>query len=174
MEALVYKSTGSWYSVKAVDGRFYNARIKGIFKIEGIISTNPVAVGDRVEAEMENEVDATVTITGISDRRNYIARSSPHQGKDRHIIASNLDQVLLFATLRDPKTSQGFIDRFLVAAEAYHVDPVIVFNKADIYRKKELELLKREKIYNDIGYKVILLSVQTGAGLDQVKKSAPG
>jgi len=171
MEALVYKSTGSWYSVKAVDGRFYNARIKGIFKIEGITSTNPVAVGDRVEAEMENEVDATVTITGISDRRNYIARSSPHQGKDRHIIASNLDQVLLFATLRDPKTSQGFIDRFLVAAEAYHVDPVIVFNKADIYRKKGLELFKeREKIYNDIGYKVILLSVQTGAGLDQVKK----
>lgn len=170
MKALVYKSTGSWYSVKAADDQFYNARIKGIFKIEGITSTNPVAVGDEVEIEIEDEADSIATINDIYDRKNYIARSSPHHGRDRHIIASNLDQVLLFATLKDPKTSQGFIDRFLVAAEAYHVDAVIVFNKADIYRKKEMQIFEeREKIYSTIGYKVILLSLETGDGLELVK-----
>lgn len=170
MKALVYKSTGSWYSVKAEDGQFYNARIKGIFKIDGITSTNPVAVGDEVEIEIEDEANFVATINDIKDRKNYIARSSPHHGRDRHIIASNLDQALLFATLKDPKTSQGFIDRFLVAAEAYHVPAIIVFNKADIYRKKEMELFEeRERTYNDVGYKVILLSLETGAGLELVK-----
>src|SRR6187455_1382987 len=104
MKGLVYKSTGSWYSIKGDDNKFYNARIKGVFKIDGITSTNPVAVGDEVELAMEEE--NVGTITNIFERRNYIARSSPHQGKERHIIASNLDQLLLFATLKDPKTSQ--------------------------------------------------------------------
>lgn len=167
MKVLVYKSTGSWYSVKTEDGKFYNARIKGIFKIDGITSTNPVAVGDEVEITAEEE--NVGTITEISERKNYIARSSPHHGRERHIIASNLDQLLLFATLKDPKTSQGFIDRVLIAAEAYHVPPVIVFNKADIYRKKEMEIFEERKdMYTAIGYKVFLMSLEKKTGLTDV------
>jgi ribosome biogenesis GTPase len=135
MEALIYKSTGSWYIAKSEEGKTYNARIKGVFKIDGITSTNPIAVGDVVEMELENETENTATITKILPRKNYIARSSPHHKMHHHIVASNLDQTLLFATLKDPKTSQGFIDRFLVSSEAYHVPAIIVFNKADLYRK---------------------------------------
>ena len=116
MKAVVYKSTGSWYVVKTESGQILNARIKGIFKIDGITSTNPVAVGDEVEIEMENELEQTAMITNIHERKNYIARATPHHNRERHIVASNLDQLLLFATLKDPKTSQGFIDRFLIAA----------------------------------------------------------
>ena len=139
MKALVYKSTGSWYIVKTNDGKQFNARIKGVLKIGGITSTNPIAVGDEVEMEMENELESTTTINKIYDRRNYVARRSPHNKHQHHIVASNLNQSLLFATLRDPKTSTGFIDRFLVACEMYHLPAIIVFNKADIYRKKEMD-----------------------------------
>jgi len=125
MKALVYKSTGSWYAIKTNEGKMLNARIKGIFKIDEITSTNPLAVGDWVEIELENE--HTAIITEIYERKNYIARASPHHKMHQHIVAANLDQVLIFATLKEPKTSQGFIDRFLVAAEAYHVPPLIVF-----------------------------------------------
>ncbi|MBS1655866.1 MAG: GTPase RsgA, partial [Bacteroidetes bacterium] len=126
MKALVYKSTGSWYQVKDQAGKAYNARIKGIFKIDDITSTNPVAVGDEVEIEMENEIESSVVITKICDRKNYINRQSPRVKHQHHIIAANLDQSVLIATLKDPKTSQGFIDRFLVASEAYHVPPLII------------------------------------------------
>ena len=112
MKALVYKSTGSWYVVKTTEGKTYNARIKGIFKIDGITSTNPIAVGDEVEMVLENEVEDTTTITEIFPRKNYVARTSPSNKNKHHIIASNLDQALLFATLKDPKTSTGFIDLF--------------------------------------------------------------
>lgn len=170
MKALVYKSTGSWYVVKTEENKALNARIKGIFKIDGITSTNPIAVGDEVEIEMENEAEQTVLITEIHQRRNYIARATPHQNKERHIVASNLDQLLLFATLKEPRTSQGFIDRFLVAAEAYHVPPIIVFNKADIYRKKEMQLFEeRKKMYTAIGYNVLLTSVEKNEGIDELK-----
>lgn len=172
MKALVYKSTGSWYIIKTEAGKMLNARIKGIFKIDGITSTNPIAVGDEVEAEAEPGEEFTATITEIYPRKNYIARSTPHQDKERHIVATNLDQLLLFATLKDPKTSQGFIDRFLVAAEAYHVSPLIVFNKADIYRKKEMELYEeRKEMYNSIGYTVLLISVEKNEGVELVKKA---
>ena len=114
MKVLIYKSTGSWYVVKDDEHNIYNARIKGVMKIEGITSTNPIAVGDHVEAEMENEGEHTLTISSIGQRKNYIARVSPHNKNQHHIIASNLDQCMLFATLKDPKTSQGFIDRFLL------------------------------------------------------------
>ena len=137
MKALVYKSTGSWYVVKTSDGKQYNARIKGVLKIEGITSTNPIAVGDDVEMEMENELESTTTITKILNRQNYVARQSPHNKHQHHIIASNLDQSLLFATLKSPKTSTGFIDRFLIACEMYHLPAIIVFNKADLYKEKE-------------------------------------
>src|SRR3989337_4340914 len=139
MRGIVYKSTGSWYIIKDEDGKTFNARIKGIFKIDGITSTNPLAVGDEVEMEMENEIENTATITEIHERRNYITRQSPAHKKHHHIVAANIDQSLLFATLKDPKTSQGFIDRFLVTSEAYHVPAIVLFNKADIYRKKETD-----------------------------------
>jgi ribosome biogenesis GTPase len=171
MEALVYKSTGSWYSAKAVDGTFFNARIKGVLKIDGITSTNPVAVGDIVEIERENELDNNGMITRIIDRKNYIARSSPHNRHQHHIVASNLDQTLLFATLKDPRTSQGFIDRFLVSSEAYHIPAIIVFNKADVYRKKELEKFAEvEEIYESCGYTVLLASMANDEGVEEIKE----
>lgn len=170
LQALVYKSTGSWYITKTADGKTYNARIKGVLKISGVTSTNPIAVGDVVEMELENELESTATITNIVDRKNYIARVSPHNKNQHHIVASNLDQSLLFATLRDPKTSQGFIDRFLVSCEAYHVPAVIVFNKADLYKDKEMSRFEELKdTYEAIGYKVVLASVQNGQGVEEIR-----
>jgi ribosome biogenesis GTPase len=170
MKALVYKSTGSWYVVKTADGKQYNARIKGVLKIDGITSTNPIAVGDDVEMEMENELESTTTITEIYPRQNYVGRQSPHNKHKHHIIASNLDQSLLFATLKDPKTSTGFIDRFLIACEMYHLSAIIVFNKADLYKKKEQEKFEEIKaVYEAIGYKVILASIQNNTGVDEIK-----
>ncbi len=136
MQATVYRSTGSWYIVKNSKGEFLNARLKGKLKIGGITSTNPVAVGDTVEIDFEDDKDSLV-ISKIYERRNYINRVSPHNKNLHHIIAANIDQSLLFATLKDPKTSFGFIDRFLVISEAYHLPAIIVFNKADLFKKKE-------------------------------------
>ena len=170
MNALVYKSTGSWYVVKDGDGAFYNARIKGKFKIDDITSTNPVAVGDEVEVDKEDIQEASVVISTIHPRRNYITRQSPHNKHQHHIIASNLDQSILFATLKDPKTSQGFIDRFLVACEAYHVPALIVFNKSDLYKKKELEKLDElTSTYEKNGYKVLSMSLEKNEGVNEVK-----
>src|SRR5450755_264885 len=171
MNAIVYKSTGSWYIVKTSTGKFYNARIKGKFKIDSITSTNPVAVGDKVDVDKEDVEEESVVITNIYPRRNYITRQSPHNKHQHHIIASNLDQSLLFATLRDPKTSQGFIDRFLVASEAYHVPAIIVFNKSDLYKKKEQEKLEELKsIYEANGYKVLSMSLEKNTGVEEVKE----
>ncbi|MBS1620107.1 MAG: ribosome small subunit-dependent GTPase A [Bacteroidetes bacterium] len=170
MRAVVYKSTGSWYVVKDEKGMFHNARMKGIFKIDEITSTNPVAVGDEVEIEPENESEETAIITAILERRNYINRQSPRLKHQHHIIAANIDQSLLIATMREPKTSQGFIDRFLVASEMYHVTPVIVFNKSDLYREKELEKFEEWKLmYETAGYTVILSSLKQQAGLTAIK-----
>lgn len=171
MKALIYKSTGSWYFAKNQEGRQFNARIKGVLKISGLTSTNPVAVGDVVDMELENELENTATITEIYDRKNYIARVSPHNKNQHHIVASNLDQSLLFATIKDPKTSQGFIDRFLVSCESYHLPAVIVFNKADVYRKKELEKFAQLKsMYENAGYKVLLASIVNHQGVEEVKE----
>ena len=170
-KALIYKSTGSWYHVKDEHGISHNARIKGIFKIDDITSTNPVAVGDEVEIESENELEQTVIINKILPRRNYINRQSPRFKHQHHIIAANLDQSLLVATLKEPRTSQGFIDRFLVASEMYHVTPLLVFNKSDIYRKKEVEKFEAWKgIYEKIGYRVFLISAVNGTGIDELKE----
>ena len=171
MKATVYKSTGSWYVVKSEEGQTFNARIKGKFKIDDITSTNPIAVGDHVEIEMENEGEGSVVINKIIDRKNYITRQSPHNKHQHHIIASNLDQSLLFATLREPRTSQGFIDRFLVTCEAYHIPAIIVFNKADLHRKKEEEKLAELKnIYEAIGYGVMAMSIEKNIGVEEVKR----
>jgi ribosome biogenesis GTPase / thiamine phosphate phosphatase len=170
MKATVYKSTGSWYVTKTADGKTFNARMKGVFKLDGITSTNPIAVGDHVQLEMENELEHSVTITEILPRRNYINRRSPHNKHQHHIVASNLDQSILFATLRDPKTSQGFIDRFLVTCEAYHVPAIIIFNKADIYRKKEMDRFEElQTMYEGVGYKVILMSNADKTGIDKAR-----
>jgi len=176
MKALVYKSTGSWYITKTADGHIFNARIKGIFKIdEDITSTNPIAVGDEVEMELENKLENTTTITRIYERRNYINRQSPSHKMQHHIVASNLSQSLLFATLKEPRTSQGFIDRFLITSEAYHVPAIIVFNKTDVYKKKEQEKLQAlMSMYEDIGYKVVAMSVKENTGVEEVKQLLKG
>ena len=171
MKGLVYKSTGSWYIVKDDTGRFWNARMKGIFKMDEITSTNPVSVGDEVAIELESETENTVQIVKIYDRRNYINRQSPRMKFQHHIVAANIDQSLLLATIREPRTSQGFIDRFLVASEMYHVPAIIVFNKADLHKKKDDE--KYEEIrdmYEAIGYHVFLMSIKDMTGIDEVKK----
>jgi len=170
VKSQIYKSTGSWYIAKGADGRLYNARAKGIFKIDGITSTNPIAVGDFVEIAVEDIAEESAIIEEIYERNNYVARVSPHNKHLHHIIASNLDQSILFATLKEPKTSQGFIDRFLVSCESHHIPAIIIFNKADLYGKKELEKFEQlNDIYTKIGYKVILTSVETKKGLDQVQ-----
>jgi ribosome biogenesis GTPase len=171
MKVTVYKSTGSWYVVQNDAGEVFNARIKGKFKIDNITSTNPIAVGDIVTTEMENELEGSLTITGIDQRRNYITRSSPHNRNQHHIVASNLDQSLLFATLREPKTSLGFIDRFLITGEAYHVPSIIVFNKSDLYKQKENDRFAEVKeLYEAIGYKVQSMSIEKNEGVEQVKQ----
>lgn len=174
MQALVYKSTGSWYQVKDKDGKVYNARIKGKFKIDGITSTNPIAVGDLVEIENEDDEESTI-ITEIYERRNYINRVSPHNKNQHHIVAANLDQSLLFATIKEPRTSLGFIDRFLVISEAYAVPAIIVFNKADLYKQKEDDkFLLVKEIYEPIGYKVVKMSVEENTGVDEVASLLAG
>ena len=169
MRATVYKSTGSWYIVKDAEAKFWNARMKGVMKLDDITSTNPVAVGDEVEVEIENETDRTAIINEIIDRHNYINRQSPRHKYQHHIVASNLDQSMLVATLREPKTSQGFIDRFLVASEMFHVPPFIVFNKSDLYREKEMEKYAEWKaMYETVGYKVFLISTEKKEGVEEV------
>lgn len=170
MRALVYKSTGSWYITKTDDGSTFNARMKGIFKIDEITSTNPVAVGDEVEIVPEQDADRTAMITEILPRRNYITRQAPSHRMHHHIVAANLDQSIMFATLKEPRTSQGFIDRFLVTCEAYHVPAIIIFNKLDIYRKKEMDKLEMlTEVYTKIGYRVIGISVLENTGLEELK-----
>lgn len=169
MKATVYKSTGSWYIVKDESGRIFNARMKGVMKLDDITSTNPVAVGDIVEMEIETEESSTAIIDEIHTRHNYINRQSPRHKHQQHIVASNLDQSLLVATLKEPKTSQGFIDRFLVASEMYHVPALVVFNKADLYKSKELERYEALKdMYEAIGYKVFLISAAKKEGVGEV------
>lgn len=170
MQALVYKSTGSWYQVKNEAGDSFNARVKGKFKIDGITSTNPIAVGDVVDIDKE-EGEESIVITNIHDRKNYITRQSPHNKHLHHIVAANLDQSILLATLKDPKTSTGFMDRFLVASEAYHVPAIIVFNKSDLYKSKEKERFEQIKsIYEKIGYPVYSMSISEDTGVNEVKE----
>jgi len=146
--------------------------MKGVFKIDEITSTNPISVGDNVEIEKENESETehTALITKIHDRLNYINRQSPRAKHQHHIIAANIDLSMLLATLKEPRTSQGFIDRFLVASEMYHVPSIIVFNKADLYKRKEDEKFGQLKeMYEQIGYKVFLISIKDNLGIDDLK-----
>ena len=167
MKARIYKSTGSWYSVKLENGQFSQARIKGVIRLDAITSTNPIAVGDWVDCAMEEDIEQAVMIYNIIERDNYVARQSPHNKRQQHIIASNMDQSILLATLKSPKTSQGFIDRFLVSCEAFHIPAIIVFNKADIYGPEELErYAELEEMYQAVGYQVLLISIEQKMGLE--------
>ncbi|MFL5808151.1 MAG: ribosome small subunit-dependent GTPase A [Flavisolibacter sp.] len=170
MQGLVYKSTGSWYNVKDEMGKIWNARMKGLFKLDDISSTNPIAVGDIVDFDMENEQEHSVMITKIHDRKNYINRQSPRIKSQQHIVAANVDQSLLIATIKEPRTSPGFIDRFLVACEMYHVPAIILFNKIDLYKQKEmLKLEKMKHVYEVIGYRVLGVSLKKGDAIEEVK-----
>jgi ribosome biogenesis GTPase len=170
MRARVYKSTGSWYLVKTDQGEIWNARIKGIFKISDITSTNPISVGDEVKLEIENQEERSAIISSIYPRRNYINRQSPSNKMQHHIIAANLDQSLMIATLKEPRTSQGFIDRFLVASEAYHVPAMLVVNKTDLYKKKEIDKwIGWKQMYEAVGYRILSMSIKEGEGVDEVK-----
>lgn len=170
MKGVVYKSTGSWYQVKDETGKMWNARMKGIFKLDDITSTNPIAVGDVVDFYLENEGEQSTLITKIYDRNNYINRQSPRIKSQQHIVAANIDQSLLIATIKEPRTSQGFIDRFLVACEMYHVPAVILFNKTDLHKQKEQEKFEKLKqVYEAIGYKVVGMSVKNEQGMEEIK-----
>jgi len=147
----------------------HNARIKGVFKIDDITSTNPIAVGDEVQIEVEDENEETAIITDILPRRNHINRQSPRVKYQQHIIAANIDQSVLIGTLKEPRTSQGFIDRFLVVCEMYYVPAIIVFNKTDLYKTKEEDKYRHlSSIYESLGYKTLAISVKENRGIDEI------
>ncbi|WP_456436957.1 ribosome small subunit-dependent GTPase A [Psychroserpens sp.] len=171
MTGIVYKSTGSWYTVKTNLGAVYQCRIKGKFRLKGIKSTNPIAVGDIVDFELEtNNDDVTGVIHKIHERSNYIVRKSVNLSKQTHIIASNIDQVFLLITIDNPPTFTSFIDRFLVTAEAYSIKTVLVFNKVDTYDEATLDEVRYlAHVYRRIGYECIGVSAITGKNIDKVK-----
>ena len=167
MKGLVIKNTGSWYTVKTDDGQLIESKIKGNFRLKGIRSTNPVAVGDHVEIITNQE--GTAFISAIEDRRNYIIRKSPNLSKQSHILAANVDQALLVVTVNYPQTSTTFIDRFLASAEAYSVPVVLVFNKHDLLSEEELHYEKMMcTLYETVGYKSVEISAETGEGVEQL------
>ena len=170
MKGTVYKSTGSWYTVKGIDGVFYNCRIKGKFRIAGIKNTNPVAVGDCVNFELETLGDDTVgVIDTIDDRENYIIRKSVNLSKQTHIIAANIDLVFLMITIDNPPTFTSFIDRFLVSTRAYRIETVLVFNKIDTYDiEQKAEVAYLMDVYTKIGYKCVAISAKNGQKVDQI------
>ena len=159
LKGLVYKSTGSWYSVKAEDGEFWRARVKGKLKIDDdISSTNPIAVGDHVIFEVEDTENKIGTIKDITKRNNYIVRVSPHNKNQKHIVAANLDAALVMATIAEPRTSMGFVDRFLITAEAYHIPAIIVINKIDLLKEKHKLILQHwQEVYGNSGYEIFPL-----------------
>ncbi len=171
LKGVVFKSTGSWYTVKAENGQFYECRIKGKFRIKGIKSTNPIAVGDRVRFEVQaKEENNQGVIYTIEPRDNYIVRRSVNLSKRTHIIAANIDQLFLVVTLNNPPTFTSFIDRFLVTAEAYNIKTVILFNKIDLYNEDEtLEIKYLADIYRNIGYECLGVSAITLKNIDKLK-----
>lgn len=176
MEGIVYKSTGSWYQVMTEDQELVPARIKGKMKVDkSISSTNPVAVGDKVRLEQDATQAGDWMITAIGDRKNYIARVSPHNRHQQHIVAANLDLAVMIATIAHPATSLGFIDRFLVTAEAYHIPVLLVFNKIDLLSEDgDQWLAYLQKIYEFAGYDVLPLSAATGAGMPLLRERLEG
>ena len=174
MQGLIIKSTGSWYQVQSPEGKKTDCRIKGKFRTKGIVTTNPLAVGDVVDFEMEPDQETGV-ITNLQQRRNYIIRKSINLSKQGQILAANLDQALLVVTLASPRTSLGFIDRFLVTAEAYDIPAMLVFNKLDLFSDEGLEILVDYKaIYENIGYPCYEVSALEGTNIEQVSELLKG
>ena len=168
MQGLVVKNTGSWYTVRTDDGQLIESKVKGNFRLKGIRSTNPVAVGDRVEIVTNPE--GTAMITEIQDRRNYIIRRSQNLSKQSHIIAANVDQALLLVTVNRPQTSTTFIDRFLASAEAYRVPVVLIFNKTDLLSDEERHYQQMlVTLYETVGYECRQLSAATGDGVEALR-----
>ena len=173
MKGFVIKNTGSWYSVKTDDGKVVECKIKGNFRLKGIRSTNPVAVGDNVEIALNSE--GTAFITHIEERRNYIIRKSQNLSKQSHILAANVDQAFLIVTVNYPQTSTTFIDRFLASAEAYSVPVVLVFNKCDILSDDERHYQQSMiHLYETIGYECREVSAATGEGVDGLHELLKG
>nr|WP_315554386.1 ribosome small subunit-dependent GTPase A [Segatella oris] len=173
MKGFVIKNTGSWYSVKTDDGKVVECKIKGNFRLKGIRSTNPVAVGDHVEIALNQEGTAFITL--IDERRNYIIRKSQNLSKQSHIIAANVDQAFLIVTVNYPQTSTTFIDRFLASAEAYSVPVVLVFNKRDILSDDERHYQQSMvHLYETIGYECREISAATGEGIEELHKLLKG
>lgn len=176
MTGLVYKSTGSWYTVKTNEGVAYECRIKGKFRLKGIKSTNPISVGDYVDFDLDTKSDEeTGVITNIHDRSNYVVRKSVNLSKQTHIIASNVDQVFLLITIDNPPTFTSFIDRFLVTAEAYSIKTVLLFNKEDTFDEDtSMQVKHLTHIYENIGYECVNISARTGKNIDKVKALMEG
>ncbi len=170
-KGLVIRSTGSWYDVRDQEGEVWQCRLKGKFKIQGLKVTNPIAVGDRVKWEIEDESRGTGIISEIEDRDNYIVRASVHKTAHAHILAANVDQAVVIATLTFPRTSLGFIDRMLVTAESFRIPAVIVFNKQDLF-DDEIKAYQQQLIdlYQGIGYECFTTSVVSGEGIEQFKE----
>jgi ribosome biogenesis GTPase / thiamine phosphate phosphatase len=173
MQGLVYKSTGSWYSVRDQQGHFWDTRIKGKLKLDDeISSTNPIAVGDIVLFDVEDDAIKTGIITGITGRHNYMVRVSPHNKNQKHIIAANIDLALLVASVADPRTSTGFIDRFLITAEAYHIPAILVVNKTDLLKTKHKSVLANwVEVYGKAGYRVFPVCATDRASLAALEAS---
>ncbi|UFH55672.1 ribosome small subunit-dependent GTPase A [Spirosoma sp. KNUC1025] len=168
---LVIRSTGSWYDVRDEDGHIFQGRLKGKFKIKGLKVTNPIAVGDRVMFDVEDETENTAVITDIAPRENYIIRQSVHKTAHGHILAANIDQAVLLATLTLPRTSLGFIDRFLVSAESFRIATAIVFNKSDILNDEGLAYQQEiMDMYELIGYRCLSTSATEGEGIDAFRQ----
>lgn len=176
MKGLITKSTGSWYSILGEDQHTYNCRVRGKFKLKGFKTTNPLAVGDQVDFEMESATDEpTGVIKHIYPRSNYIIRKSIHKTGHGHIIASNIDQVMLLATLAYPRTSFGFIDRLSVAAESFRISVVLVFNKIDMLEDESIEYLEEiMELYRALGYTCLSISATEQQGIDKVEDVLAG
>ena len=173
MTGLVIKNTGSWYTVKTDSNQLVECKIKGNFRLKGIRSTNPVAVGDRVSITPNQE--GTAFITSIEDRKNYIIRKSSNLSKQSHIIAANVDQAFLVVTINRPVTSTTFIDRFLASAEAYRVPVVLLFNKKDALEDEEREYQQMMiDLYETVGYQCLAISAANGSGMDKVRELLAG
>ena len=172
MIGTVYKSTGSWYSVKTDEGKFYQCKIKGKLRLENFRSTNPVAVGDRVNFSLEyNDEENLGIIHNILERKNYIVRKSVKLSKQSHILASNIDLLVMVITIKDPITTTSFIDRFLVNAEAYSIETLLVFNKYDLYNKEDQNKIDTlVEIYSNIGYKCLLTSTINNFNISKLKE----
>jgi ribosome biogenesis GTPase / thiamine phosphate phosphatase len=171
LQGLVMRSTGSWYIVQTPDKKLYDCRLKGVFKIKGIKSNNPIAVGDKVTFDTEGQEENYGVITTIEDRTNYVIRKSVHKTAHAHILAANVDQCVLVATINYPKTSLGFIDRFLVTAESFRIPVTIVFNKFDLLEEEDIEQLAELcELYESLGYTTMYTSCESGTNIEEFKE----